>query len=61
MKIILDSNVIVSALLSPNGLPAKILNLILSGSVTIVYDNLILSEYINVLGREKFKIDKELL
>jgi len=31
MKIILDTNIIVSALLSPQGLPAKILNLILNG------------------------------
>ena len=61
MKIILDSNVLVSALLSPHGLPAKILNLVLNGSVTLIYDNCILSEYINVLYREKFKISKELL
>ena len=61
MKIILDSNVIVSALLSPNGLPSRIFNLVLNGSVTLVYDNCILSEYINVLYREKFKINCELL
>ena len=59
MKIVLDTNVIVSALLSPQGLPAKILNLVLEGHITIVYDNCILSEYIDVLGREKFKINKE--
>ena len=61
MKIILDSNVVVSALLAPHGIPAKILNLVLNGSVTLIYDNCILSEYINVLYREKFKISKELL
>ena len=60
MKIILDTNVIVSALLSPSGLPAKILNLVLSGAVTIVYDNDILAEYTDVINREKLKINKEL-
>ena len=61
MKIVLDSNVIVSALLSPGGLPAKILNLVLDGSVTIVYDNCVFSEYVEVLGREKFNINRELI
>lgn len=61
MKIILDTNVIVSALLSPSGLPARILNLVLDGNVAIVYDNNILEEYADVLNREKFKIDKELI
>ena len=61
MKIILDTNVIVSALLSPAGPPAKILNLVLEGSLTLVYDNTLLAEYADVCSREKFKIDKELL
>ena len=61
MKIILDTNVIVSALLSPAGPPAKILNLVLKGSLTLVYDNTILAEYADVFYRKKFKIDKELL
>ena len=61
MKIVLDSNIIVSALLSPGGLPAKILNMVLDGSVTIVYDNCVFSEYADVLGREKFKINRELI
>jgi putative PIN family toxin of toxin-antitoxin system len=59
MKIVLDTNVIVSALLCPQGLPAKILGLVLNGTIGIVYDNNILVEYIDVLNREKFKINKE--
>jgi predicted nucleic acid-binding protein len=39
MKIVLDTNVIVSALLCPQSLPAKILGLVLNGTVGIVYDN----------------------
>jgi putative PIN family toxin of toxin-antitoxin system len=59
MKIVLDTNVIVSALLCPQSLPAKILGLVLNGTVGIVYDNNVLVEYIDVLNREKFKINKE--
>ena len=61
MRIILDTNVIVSALLSPSGVPAKILNLILNRNITIVYDNNILFEYVDVLNRTKLKINKELI
>ena len=57
----MDSNIIVSALLSPQGLPAKILNLVLNGKLTIVYDNNILAEYADVLNRDKFKLDKNLV
>ena len=61
MKIVLDTNVIVSALLSPSGVPARILALVLEGILTIVYDNKILVEYLDVLNREKLKISKELI
>jgi putative PIN family toxin of toxin-antitoxin system len=57
--VILDTNIIISALLSPHGLPAKILNLVLGGKLTIIYDNHILAEYVEVLNRDKFKLDKE--
>ena len=60
MKILLDTNIIVSALLSPQGLPAKIFNLVLNGNMTLIYDNNILAEYIDVLGREHLKINREL-
>ena len=58
MKIVLDTNVIVSALLIPVSLPAKILETVLKRRAVIVYDNRILTEYIDVLFRDKFKIDK---
>jgi len=61
MKIVLDTNVIVSALLSPTGVPARILSLVLDGFITIFYDNKILVEYLDVLNRERLKIDKDLI
>jgi putative PIN family toxin of toxin-antitoxin system len=59
MKIVLDTNVIVSALLCPQSIPTKILGLVLNGTIGIVYDNNVLAEYIDVLNRDKFKINKE--
>jgi predicted nucleic acid-binding protein len=41
--------------------PAKILGLVLNGTIEIAYDNNILVEYIDVLNREKFKINKGLI
>ncbi len=60
MKIVLDTNVLVSALLSPNGPPASVLQLILSGRVVICFDARILSEYREVLGGAKFDFDLRL-
>jgi putative PIN family toxin of toxin-antitoxin system len=60
MRIVLDTNIIISALLVPASLPGEILDNVLNRNLTIVYDNRILSEYIDVLFRKKFRIDKEL-
>ena len=54
MRIVLDTNVIVSALLTPSGPPASVLNLVLRGSATLLIDNRILFEYDDVLRRKKF-------
>jgi putative PIN family toxin of toxin-antitoxin system len=61
VKVVLDTNIIVSALLSPKGLSAKLLNLIFDKKITIVYDNRIFVEYLDVLNRDKFMLDKELV
>lgn len=60
MRIVLDTNVIVSGLLSPNGTPASIISLLLNEKLTVLYDNRIIQEYQNVLNRRKFKFDKQL-
>ena len=61
MKIIFDTNVLVSALLNTNGTPAKILSLILNMKVKIAYDNRILFEYIDVISRENFGFNEEII
>ena len=55
MLAVLDTNVLVSALWSRDGEPAKILNLALNRLITPCYDHRILVEYHNVLRRPKFE------
>lgn len=57
MKIVLDTNVIVSSLLSTEGVPATVLRCVLAGRVSICFDERILSEYRRVLVRSKFGFD----
>ncbi|MCL2341378.1 MAG: putative toxin-antitoxin system toxin component, PIN family [Proteobacteria bacterium] len=54
MRIVLDTNVLVSALLSPASFPARILAWVLSGDVALCVDARILAEYENVLSRPEF-------
>lgn len=58
MNIVLDTNVLVSALLSPFGPPGRILDLGLAGKVRLIYDDRILAEYRAVLMRPKFGFDR---
>jgi putative PIN family toxin of toxin-antitoxin system len=61
MKVVIDTNVIVSALINTNGIPSKILALVLSGKVKILYDNRIIFEYIDVLSRKDFGFNMEIM
>lgn len=60
-RIVLDTNVLVSALLSPEGPPAGILSLFLNGRLLLLYDNRIMAEYRAVLLRPKFGFSPELV
>lgn len=53
---VIDTNVLVSALFSIHGEsnPAIIIRKIIDGTITPLYNEEILSEYIEVLGRDKF-------
>lgn len=59
MKIVLDTNVIVSGFLTPHGNPAQILALILEGRVTLCIDSRIAHEYREVLSRPAFRFAPE--
>ena len=58
MRIVLDTNVLVSGLLSPNGPPGRILDLVLAGKVDVVFDDRIIAEHRDVLARPKLRISR---
>ena len=53
-RVVLDTNVLVSSLLNSFGAPGRVLDLALSGELSVAHDGRILSEYRDVLWREKF-------
>ena len=55
MILVLDTNVIVSALWTPNGKAAYIVNQVIVGNLKLCHDYRILTEYRDVLSRPKFK------
>ena len=59
MKLVLDTNVVISAFINPNGTPSKILKLVLQRKAELCYNSVILNEYEHVMLRRKFsdKID----
>lgn len=59
MRIVLDTNVLVSGFLSPHGPPGAILRSVLAGSITVCFDDRILSEYRDVLSRGGFAFDAD--
>lgn len=59
MKIVLDTNVLVSAMIKPQSGPARILRLVLQGELEIVCNESILLEYREVLRRPKFGFSQE--
>ncbi len=61
MKIVLDTNVLVSGVLSPNGPPAAVLRALLTEHVTLCFDERIVSEYRDVLTQAQAAFDRELV
>jgi putative PIN family toxin of toxin-antitoxin system len=59
MKIVLDTNVLVSGLLTPFGSSGEIVRMVFSGELLLYIDARILSEYQDVLHRQKFNFDKD--
>jgi predicted nucleic acid-binding protein len=48
-RIVLDTNVLVSAFLNSSGAPAQVLTLLLAGDLTLLFDGRIMAEYAEVL------------
>jgi uncharacterized protein len=57
VRIVLDTNVVVSGLLSEAGTPAQVVDLCISGDIELVVDQRIVSEYRMVLNRPTLRLD----
>jgi putative PIN family toxin of toxin-antitoxin system len=58
MRVVIDTNVLVSGLLSPRGAPPQIVRLVSSAELIVCRDERILGEYESVLGRPEFPFFK---
>jgi putative PIN family toxin of toxin-antitoxin system len=61
MKVVLDTNVIISGLINVEGTPAQVINLLINGRITLLYDSRILKEYVEVLNRKKFGLKENMI
>ena len=59
MRIVLETNVLVSGLLSPFGPPGEIVRMVSSSDLRLCFDARILAEYADVLARPKFGFDED--
>ncbi len=59
MRIVLDTNILVSGLLTPFGASAQIMRMVASGRLAVCYDARILTEYEEVLRRPKFAFPED--
>ncbi len=57
MRIVLDTNVLVSGLLRPEGPPGRVVDGLLTESYRALFDDRIMSEYTAVLARPRFSFD----
>lgn len=60
MRIVLDTNVLVSGLHNPDGTPGRIVDLVMGSRIQLLYDDRILGEYLDVLARPELEIDPSL-
>jgi len=56
MRVVLDTNVVVSGALRPSSIPARLLSLIPEGRIQPLTDHRIMAEYRDVLTRPRLKI-----
>lgn len=54
---VLDTNVVVAGFLTPGGAPARLLAMLGSGQLIVIYSDAVIEEYQEVLCRPKFAID----
>lgn len=58
---VVDTNILVSAFFNFDSIPGKIVQCVLQNIITPIFNDKMMSEYIEVLHRAKFKFDDELI
>jgi putative PIN family toxin of toxin-antitoxin system len=61
VKLVVDTNVLVSALLKPESIPSEIIQRVLFRQASLAYDRRIIAEYEEVLARPKFQLESEVI
>ncbi len=61
IRVVLDTNIVVSALLQPLGPPAQILTLAIGGSVQLCVSGSVYAEYEEVIHRPRFRRSEEII
>ena len=58
-KVVVDTNIIISSVISASGNPAAIMELVSERAIQVYYNDEILDEYKRVLAYERLKIESE--
>jgi putative PIN family toxin of toxin-antitoxin system len=61
IRVVLDTNIIVSALLQPLGPPAQVFTLAIAGSIQLCVSGKIYAEYEDVISRPRFQRSEEVI
>jgi len=59
VRVVLDTNVLVSALMTSGGVCSRILRLVYDEALQVCIDERIIEEYESVLSRPRFRLDRE--
>jgi hypothetical protein len=57
MRIVLDTNVLVSGLYNPNSASGRIIDLILGARIQVLYADRILAEYLDMLAHSQLAVE----
>ena len=61
IRVVLDTNIIVSALLQPLGPPAQVFVLVLGGSIQLCISGSVYTEYEEVIGRPRLRRSSDII
>ena len=55
MRVVIDPNVLISAVINPNGAPGRLIEAVRSGRIMFIACPMLLNEFAGVLARPKFR------